>query len=702
MDRVKQIATEVNDPAHPSYGQFLTRAEIAALTAPAPDDLRTVAEWLAGHGDVSVDSSVKEYQQRAAGATLKLRTTAKAAGALLGGTTFFHWFNPVTKQRAVRAGDVRIPVDVGNALQAVYGVHGLPAPPRPAALGQVPKPEWGPAPEQAPVTPAVLRARYGVDKGGVAPTGSTVNRQAVAEFQGQQMNATDLKNFFAKFVPDAAPGDDTVFKYVGSGGAQASSGGIEASLDIQYIMGVAPHIKTEFWYYGSNDFCGDMKTWTGHILSDDGGPNVHSVSYGFQANITAGFSAIGCTSISEITDIDNQFAKIATTGVSIMLASGDSGSGWAPPQAKCDASDEMSDTVLTGTVREKVNVRKDMIRECCSRTNQAGAAGWSWSPPPPPASGTHYGTCQSTNPGELKDTVFTGNFFKLFADSAAHCCDEVRGTSQNSVGWSYVPPAGGGPGNGNCLGFSKITGKKTIKGAESHKGPMHPPVGTCTLFSSISGKKTSSGCLAGLGPKKDLGVRLFPSWPAISPWVTSVGATRFLDASTTIGEEMAVDGFGSGGGFSWNGPAFKAQTAAVAAYLKAAPQLPPAGSFPAAGRATPDVSALGEGYQVVQGASTTSVAGTSASAPTFSAIVSMLNEARIQAKMKPMGFFAPFAYANPHCFNDVTVGTNAIGRGTGPTPYGFNCTKGWDPATGVGTPIFSCLLKAALAAGKQE
>ena len=63
-----------------------------------------------------------------------------------------------------------------------------------------------------------------------------------------------------------------------------------------------------------------------------------------------------------------------------------------------------------------------------------------------------------------------------------------------------------------------------------------------------------------------------------------------------------------------------------------------------------------------------------------------------------MGNFAPFAYAHAECFNDITVGDNAIGRaGSWPIPDGFNCTVGWDPATGMGTPIFSCLLKAALA-----
>jgi len=55
-------------------------------------------------------------------------------------------------------------------------------------------------------------------------------------------------------------------------------------------------------------------------------------------------------------------------------------------------------------------------------------------------------------------------------------------------------------------------------------------------------------------------------------------------------------------------------------------------------------------------------------------------------------------YQNADCFTDVTLGTNAIGRGNGPIKYGFNATKGWDPATGLGTPKFEKLLAAALKA----
>ena len=138
----------------------------------------------------------------------------------------------------------------------------------------------------------------------------------------------------------------------------------------------------------------------------------------------------------------------------------------------------------------------------------------------------------------------------------------------------------------------------------------------------------------------------------------------------------------------------------MAAYLSTvnASSLPPVGSFPPKGRATPDVSALGEGYQVIIGGRAGSVGGTSASCPAFAAMVSLLNEARLGAGEPAMGFLNPFLYANPDAFTDVTKGSNKIGRDGSPLRYGFDCAKGWDPATGLGTPKFDKLLAAAMAA----
>jgi tripeptidyl-peptidase-1 len=67
-----------------------------------------------------------------------------------------------------------------------------------------------------------------------------------------------------------------------------------------------------------------------------------------------------------------------------------------------------------------------------------------------------------------------------------------------------------------------------------------------------------------------------------------------------------------------------------------------------------------------------------------------------QAGKKQLGFLNPWLYANPDVLTDITVGTNAISRAGTPFKYGYNCTSGWDPATGLGTPVFSKLLAAAL------
>ena len=86
------------------------------------------------------------------------------------------------------------------------------------------------------------------------------------------------------------------------------------------------------------------------------------------------------------------------------------------------------------------------------------------------------------------------------------------------------------------------------RGGNPPPPPPPPPEGTCTVYSAVASvgpsKNPKSRTHSGKQP-----VKLYPSWPASSPWVTAVGATRFV-GQTVGGEEMAADQFGSGGGFS--------------------------------------------------------------------------------------------------------------------------------------------------------
>lgn len=499
LDTIRAIALEVSDPDSAKYGQFLSQQEINDLTRPHAEDFQRVFDWLANH-------NIAFSQQHS---QISVTCTVAQAEALLS-TEFRVIASPNEGSKVIKAGDFELPASVAFSVSTILGLHGIPLP-TPEPLGAAAAP--------ADVTPAVLAQTYSIS--GVTVSRSATVRQAVAEFQGQFMSQKDLTTFFGKFVTDAQPGDDTVFKYVGD--ANQTGEGVEALLDIQYIMGVAVGVKTEFWEWKENDFCHDLAQWTTEILSESDGPLVHSVSYGWQGPL----SQLGCKD-ADISMTEDNLAKVAAKGITVIFASGDSGS------------------------------------------------------------------------------AYTGGLF---------------------------------------------------------------------------------------------GGAMYPSWPASSPWVTAVGGTRFVDQ--TVGQpEMATDQFGSGGGFSADfgqSPDATWQSDVVQAYLASGVELPKQELFNATGRATPDVSALGEGYQVIVGGRAEAVGGTSASTPAFAGMISLINEARSQAGKGAMGFLNPFLYKNAKAFTDVTLGNNKIGRGGQTLAAGWECTTGWDPVTGLGTPIFDKLLQAALA-----
>merc|ERR1712110_1370044 len=187
--------------------------------------------------------------------------------------------------------------------------------------------------------------------------------------------------------------------------------------------------------------------------------------------------------------------------------------------------------------------------------------------------------------------------------------------------------------------------------------------------------------------------RFHPDFPAASPYITTVGGTDF--AGTQIGEETAWRSGGGGFSDTFGQPAY--QKDVVAAYLaNKDANFPPQKLWDATGRAYPDVAALGgqkNSYCVATSGSFAGVAGTSASCPVVAGIFAKINGERLAAGNPALGFLNQFIYKNPSVFNDVTSGTNSVSK-----TYGFTAVKGWDAATGFGTPDYELLAKAAMAA----
>ncbi|OTB06976.1 hypothetical protein M426DRAFT_54196 [Hypoxylon sp. CI-4A] len=245
----------------------------------------------------------------------------------------------------------------------------------------------------------------------------------------------------------------------------------------------------------------------------------------------------------------------------------------------------------------------------------------------------------------------------------------------------------------------------TSYGEDEQSVPKAYAQKVCTMFGQLGARGVSVLISSGdMGPGSACQTndgknttRLLPTFPGACPYVTSVGGT------VNVAPERAVSF--SSGGFSDIFARPEYQQPAVARYLDGI-----GGTFEglynAEGRGFPDVAAQARNFDVYSRGLLGKVGGTSASAPTFAAVVSLLNNARARSGRRPLGFLNPWLYgeAADGGLTDVTAGGSRGCTGTDifsglPTPVvpgaGWNATEGWDPVTGLGTPLFDKLLEKA-------
>ncbi|XP_059375070.1 tripeptidyl-peptidase 1 isoform X2 [Carassius carassius] len=186
-----------------------------------------------------------------------------------------------------------------------------------------------------------------------------------------------------------------------------------------------------------------------------------------------------------------------------------------------------------------------------------------------------------------------------------------------------------------------------------------------------------------------------PSFPASSPYVTTVGGTSFKNPFKLTYE---VTDYISGGGFSnvFARPGY--QAGAVDAYMKSVQPLPPQTYFNITGRAYPDLAALSDNYWVVSNRIPVPwVSGTSASTPVVGGILSLINDQRFLKGLPSLGFINPRLYKlQGKGLFDVTEGCHLSCLDDKVEGKGFCASPSWDPVTGWGTPNYPALLKALM------
>ncbi len=174
-------------------------------------------------------------------------------------------------------------------------------------------------------------------------------------------------------------------------------------------------------------------------------------------------------------------------------------------------------------------------------------------------------------------------------------------------------------------------------------------------------------------------------FPASSPHVLACGGTKLSGSTASpakitaevVWNELAANEGATGGGVS--------TLFALPVWQKAANV--PTPTVAAGGRGTPDMAGDADpstGYTIRVDGETSVIGGTSAVAPLWAGLIALANAANGQAA----GFINPTLYAaaggGKSPFRDIVSGNNGA----------FSAGPGWDPCTGLGSPIGGRIIAA--------
>jgi len=166
-------------------------------------------------------------------------------------------------------------------------------------------------------------------------------------------------------------------------------------------------------------------------------------------------------------------------------------------------------------------------------------------------------------------------------------------------------------------------------------------------------------------------------YPASDPNVVAVGGTTLVlnPADASIASESGWPGSGGGKSVKFPRPSWQTGAGVIAGTTRLTPDVCSA--------ADPNTGALVE----LNGTSQT-IGGTSWAAPTWAAIVTLVNQARVKAGKATLPFLNPILYPlnGSPSFRDVTTGSNGA----------YEAGPGYDLVTGIGSPNITSLLAALL------
>jgi subtilase family serine protease len=164
-------------------------------------------------------------------------------------------------------------------------------------------------------------------------------------------------------------------------------------------------------------------------------------------------------------------------------------------------------------------------------------------------------------------------------------------------------------------------------------------------------------------------------WPAVSPWVLSVGGTSLTLADGAYAGETGWSGTSGGVARFETEPSFQAHVQSTG--LRAAPDVAYVGD-PDTGVAVYNTvpNSVGTGWA--------EIGGTSAGTPQWAALIALANQGRAIRGLGTISNAQSFLYSLPaDDYHDITSGNNG----------GYSAGPGYDAVTGLGSPIANLIIQ---------
>lgn len=324
------------DPSSPDYHQWLSPDEVGARFGASSHDIDAVTEWLATQG-LRVDA-VSESRLR-----IHFSGNAMAAAKAFG--TRLHHFLVAGEKRIAAADAVRIPAELADTVASVIGLESIQL--RPLHRGTEVRSANRQAGDLQPagsncqgsvcnyaVFPADFAKIYNLD--GPYAQGIDGSGQSIAIVSRARVSDEDMRNFQelaelpakmpTTIIPpggiDPGPAAATCSE-TGEPScddpSEAVSNQMEATLDVQRAGSAAPGATIKLIASASDDTSEGIFTALEYAIDTNPPPaRVISISYGTcEADNSADAAAY----------LDDLYGQAAMQGISVFVASGDSGAG---------------------------------------------------------------------------------------------------------------------------------------------------------------------------------------------------------------------------------------------------------------------------------------------------------------------------------------------------------------------------------------